>query len=430
MPGEGSPRGVRPVTASALNLLLLLLVAANAQGQSRDLGNTGEVRPPNDRVHVETQGNVRVTTAVPSREETRRLFGFSLYARNIQPVWVQVENLGQEMLWFLPIGVDDAYFTPIETSYRLKNRESQLDWDLNRDYYGKRMILRIEPGGKRSGYIFTRLDEGTKSFNIDVLGLDEQFRMSFLVPVPGLKLDYYNVDWDSLYSADEIRDVDIDALIEGLEALPCCVTDKGGQNNGDPLNLAVIGSREDLFYAFKRSGWDETETIYTTSLWKTAMSAMAGSEYRYSPVSALYVYGRPQDVALQKSRDSIHQRNHLRLWMTPMRFEGQPVWIGQISRDIGVRFTWKGVTTHKIDPDVDDAREYLLENLAYAQSLRAYGYVGGVGRAAFDEPSENLTGDPYYTDGLRIVLFASSEAVSLDDIKRIYLSRRAIDYIE
>ena len=78
----------------------------------------------------------------------------------------------------------------------------------------------------------------------------------------------------------------------------------------------------------------------------------------------------------------------------------------------------------------DSAREYLLENLAYAQSLRAYGYVGGVGRAAFDEPSENLTGDPYYTDGLRIVLFASSEAVSLDDIKRIYLSRRAIDYIE
>ena len=95
--------------------------------------------------------------------------------------------------------------------------------------------------------------------------------------------------------------------------------------------------------------------------------------------------------------------------MTSLRYEGKPVWIGQISRDIGVRFTKKTITTHKIDPDVDETREYLLEDLAYSQSLKAFGYVPGVGEAPFDEPRGNLTGDPYFTDGLRIVLFHSSE---------------------
>ena len=48
-----------------------------------------------------------------------------------------------------------------------------------------------------------------------------------------------------------------------------------------------------------------------------------------------------------------------------MRFEGKPVFVGQISRDIGVRFTtktWPPVT-HEIDPDIDEARNALIEDL-------------------------------------------------------------------
>jgi hypothetical protein len=46
-----------------------------------------------------------------------------------------------------------------------------------------------------------------------------------------------------------------------------------------------------------------------------------------APVSALYVFGRSQDAALQRARSSINERNHLRIWLTPLRFEGKPVWI-------------------------------------------------------------------------------------------------------
>jgi hypothetical protein len=36
-----------------------------------------------------------------------------------------------------------------------------------------------------------------------------------------------------------------------------------------------------------------------------------------------------------------------------------------------------------------------------------------------DEPRSNLTGDPYYTDGLRVVLWFAREPVDLDNIEFI-----------
>jgi len=406
-----------PLTA----LLLLALLSPGAAYAADGEDSAADVPPPNDRTFVNSLRDVRVTTAVPSAAEAERLFGVRLYDRNIQPVWIRIENLGDEELWFLPVGLDESYFTPIETSYRRHGRSPILNPVTSRDYYGKRMRLRVAAGSSRSGYVFTRVDQGTKSFNVDIVGPDVAYQMTFFIPVPGLRLDHYNVDWKNLYSEDELVEVDRAGLVEGLRSMPCCVFDKAGKNTGDPLNIAVVGEVREVYHAFMRAGWDETETIYAWSLWKTMTSALSSSEYRYSPVSALYVFGRAQDAALQKARGSIHQRNHLRLWLTPMRYQGKPVWIGQISRDIGVRFTWKTITTHKIDPDVDETREYLVEDLAYAQSLAGLGYVDGVGRVDFEQPRGNLTGDPWFSDGLRAVLFLSGEPSDISEIDLIDL---------
>ncbi len=408
--------GLRLAAALLLVLLSIPLVHAASEQDAAP-----EVPPPNDRTHVNTVRDVRVTTAVPSAAEAGRLFGVRLYDRNIQPVWIKIENLGEDELWFLPVGLDESYFTPIETSYRRHGRSPILNPVTSRDYYGRRMRLRVAGGSSRSGYVFTRVDEGTKSFNVDIVGPDDTYQMTFFIPVPGLRLDHYNVDWKNLYSEDELVEVDRAGLAEGLRAMPCCVYDKSGKNTGDPLNIALVGDLREVYHAFMRAGWDETETIYAWSLWKTMTSALSSNEYRYSPISALYVFGRAQDVALQKARGSIHQRNHLRLWLTPMRYQGKPVWIGQISRDIGVRLTWKTITTHKIDPDVDETREYLVEDLAYAQSLAGLGYVGGVGWVDFEEPRGNLTGDPWFSDGLRAVLFIASEPSDISEIDLIDL---------
>src|SRR5215468_11612000 len=81
------------------------------------------------------------------------------------------------------------------------------------------------------------------------------------------------------------------------------------------------------------------ETLTVGTAWKTAKAFLLESQYRYSPVSPLYLDGHVQDIALQRARLSLNQRLHLRLWATKVRFEGTPVWIGQVSRDIGVRLT-------------------------------------------------------------------------------------------
>ena len=97
------------------------------------------------------------------------------------------------------------------------------------------------------------------------------------------------------------------------------------------------------------------------------------------------------------------------MWLTPLLFKELPVWIGQISRDIGVKFTLKKgfLTTHVIDSDVDNDRYYLIQNLVDAQALTKLGFVKGVGVSSPDNPRYNLGGDPYHTDGLHAVLLCT-----------------------
>ncbi len=88
--------------------------------------------------------------------------------------------------------------------------------------------------------------------------------------------------------------------------------------------------------------------------------------------------------------------------------------MGQISRDIGVRMTLKtwSLTTHKIDPAaVDEARDYVLDDLMAARSASRVGYVAGAEAAPPSAPRSNLTGDPYFTDGLRAVVVRSRTSV-------------------
>ncbi|MGI9592187.1 MAG: LssY C-terminal domain-containing protein [Myxococcota bacterium] len=396
--------------AAAPLLLAALLMGCAGAPKTSEPATVGFL----ERAHEDVENDVRVRAAVPSAAETRALFGVPLYARGVQPVWLEIENGRDEPVSFVAVGVDPEYFTPIEVA---SLQSSKADESLMRRFLSQGMETRIEPGETRSGFVFTRLDEGTKTFNVDVVWKAGVTNLTFFIPVPGLKLDHHEVDWDNLYPPDQTVELSEQDLIAAIERQACCTTNKSGKGSGDPLNLIVIGDLDDVYYAFIRAGWDETETIHRSSLLKTMQSFFTGGEYRYSPVSGLYVFGRTQDIALQKARDNIHERNHLRLWMSPARFQGKPVWIGQISRDIGVRFARQTITTHKIDPDVDETREFLLEDLAYSQSLAKFGYAGGVGAASLEGQRSNLTGDPYFTDGYRLVLWVSSKPVDIADVE-------------
>ena len=162
-----------------------------------------------------------------------------------------------------------------------------------------------------------------------------------MIEVPGLTLPHPAEDSAPVRDAKEL---DESALKDWLEKQPRCTSNAHGTVEGDPLNLVVVGDRASIQECL--STWDETESITLGTSWKTARAFLLESQYRYSPVSPLYLYGRQQDFALQRARASLNQRLHLRLWTTDLRFDGQQVWIGQVSRDIGVRFTAKDVEPH------------------------------------------------------------------------------------
>lgn len=400
-------------TINLLALLSLLNACSTFQPQPQATDSFTE------RKQVKGSDGVTASIVVPSAKESEIVFGVNITKKKIQPIWIEIDNRSDAELLLLPILIDDDYYAPMEVSYKFRNRWSKTKTRAKDDFFTRMQIPHfIPPNSVVSGYVYARRETGIRYANVTLMqDEDDPIELPFALPIPGVKADYERVDFDELYSDDELIHIDEpEALREVLRELPRCTVDKKGKNEGDPLNLVIVGAAEAIGPAFSQRSWGITEEIRWGTIFKTTKAFFTGSKYQSSPVSSLYVFNRRQDTALQKIRGSIHERNHLRLWLTPIIYQGKDVWIGQISRDIGVRFTSKTIVTHKIDPDVDSARLYLAQDLLLTQHVEALGYVKGVEQAPLDAPRRNLTGDPYFTDGLRLVVILSTDLVHPDDM--------------
>jgi hypothetical protein len=375
------------------------------------------------RATSRTEGGLRVYASVLSAEDSVAVYGAPLAQKGIQPVWIEVQNDDPVSYFLMSPGLDPNFFPASEAAEAFADSKALVTKD-ELDQRFRRLAFHnpVLPGQTVSGFVLTNLREGAKLVQLDLVASGGAKTFSILMVVPGFHADYHvsAVFRREIYPPERIVDyTDDDAFRSALEALPCCATNEDGSKNGDPLNLVIVGGLDDAFPALVRRGWTPTEEKWSGAITKTVTSALSGERYINAPVSDLYLFGRAQDLALQKARDTIHQRNHLRLWLTPMRYRGKPVWVGQISRDIGVRLTWHSptFTTHKIDPDVDEARTALTEDMAYSQNLQKIGFVRGVGAAPQGTTRQNLTTDPYYTDGYRAVLVFDRQPTSLSEIE-------------
>jgi hypothetical protein len=403
-------------------LLAAVVIAFVMCGCATTLPPAGELTYKS-RAVTRTEGGLRVSASVLSAEESAAVYGVPLAKKGIQPVWIEVQDDETVSYFLMSPGLDPNFFPASEAAEAFdgKNPPGGKD-EIDRRFRGLAFRNPVLPGQTVSGYVLTNLSEGAKLVQLDLVASGQAKTFSFLMVVPGFYADYHvsAVFRREVYPPERIVDyTDDEAFRVALEALPCCATNEDGSKNGDPLNLVIVGGLDDAFPALVRRGWSPTEQKWSGAIMKMITSALSGERYINAPVSDLYLFGRAQDLALQKARDTIHQRNHLRLWLSPMRYRGKPVWVGQISRDIGVRLTFHSptLTTHKIDPDVDEARTSLTEDMAYSQNLQKIGFVKGVGAAPPGAPSENLTTDPYYTDGYRQVLVFDRQPTSLSGIE-------------
>jgi len=402
----GSTVHVHPIV-----LLFLLLLAGCAapplQTESLDY---------RARAETQTDGGIRVSAAVLSPQESESSFGLPLADEGIQPVWVEIENQEDETLYLMLLSLDPNYFSPSELAWIFRGEIDGTLSDKIAVFLDKSVSIVISPGSTMSGYVFTNLDPGAKAFAVELFGERDVRTFEFIQTVPGFEADFMRVDFDQLYAPSDVQDLDLDGLRQYIEVLPCCVLGGDAKTPGDPLNLAIVGDGLHVLSTLVRRGWDLTETMRTDTIWRTVAASIFSWQYRTSPVSPLYLFDRPQDLALQKTRGTVDERNHLRLWLAPVTLDGRDVWVGQISRDIGVRLSRKTLVTHKIDPIVDEARLYITLDLAAAQSLQAVGYVKGVGYSDVESPRFNYTKDPFYTDGLRVVLILGRRRVPIDNI--------------
>lgn len=361
------------------------------------------------RALTQQQGQVTARVAVLSDDESERYFGVSLADKGMQAVWLSVKNGSNGRLYYLPATTDANYFTPPEASRIFRAwLPSEADSQRALLFTQQAMPEAIGPGQSASGFVLTHREGGIKFVRAGFVGPGQRFEFRFVVQLDTKLYAAQKVNFDALPPVAE--NVDLAGLRAKLEELSCCTSNKEGTRSGDPLNLVVIGNGADAIFPFIERGWRLDEPLDIHSVLRTVSAFIFGTEYTTSPVSPLYVFGRPQDIALQKARNNISLRNHLRVWRAPFTAEGQDVWVGQISRDIGTKLTaqtWS-FTTHRISPEVDQDRYYVLQDLLLTGQVYRFGFVRGVGLSSPSKPRTNLGYDPYVTDGLRLVVFLSA----------------------
>lgn len=367
------------------------------------------------RIQSMEQDDVRVEVSIPTDDEASRYFGVPLAKFGIQPIWIQIVNGGDVDYWLLPNAIDPDYYSADEAAM-LSGDDLPADLrDEHTELFRNQALPFYSASGSTiEGYVYATHARGGRLVDVRMKGKSHSVRMRFAVLLPTEGFDYEYSELRQRYAQlDNLPDVDMEQMRERLRDLPCCTTTADGMGSGDPLNIVLIGSGETIISALNTSGWDFTEAISIDSIRQMIGAAIAESAFPMAPVSSLYAFGRKQDIAFQRGRSTIQRRNHMRLWLAPFRSEGKAVWVGQVSRDIGVKMTSKSptLTTHVIDPVVDESREYLLDSLMHTDTVVRFAFVKGVGESSHDNPSLNLTDDTYFTDGLRLVIWISEEPV-------------------
>jgi hypothetical protein len=392
-------------------------------------------------VQTQVLGDVSVSVSILTDAQAQRQFGANLARQELQAIWISASNGSDRRLWFIRTVLDADYYSAEEVALLV-------DGDLPRDARPRlHQFLRDEsiralllPHTVTEGFVFLPRVEGGRYVDIRLQGdafaeesaprdgsTPRELRFGFALPLPDGDFDYERLDPDRIYAGRPLPNLGLADLRTSLEQLSCCAMNADGTAEGDPLNIVLVGDSSEVMNSLSRSGWSFTHRITLRTVQREIGAALADESYAVAPVSSLYVFGRKQDIALQRARRSISRRNHMRLWMAPFKFENQSVWVGQVSRDIGLKATTRtpSLTTHVIDPQVDATREYLLHSLIAHGFVDRFGFVKGSADASRERPRYNLTGDPYHSDGMRLVVILTPEPVPPDRIHSLLWEQSA-----
>ncbi len=193
------------------------------------------------------------------------------------------------------------------------------------------------------------------------------------------------------------------ALRKNIDDLPRRVNDQFN-NQGDMVNFVLVGSQQQVQSALEAANWRVADTDNREAVLKAALETYEKKDYLQMPMSQLYLFGRKQDFGyeLAAAYSVVASRHHFRIWKAPSAWNGQTLWAGAGTHDIGfVKDQRNGSVTHKIDPAVDGERENIGQTLQQAGMVKTMSYYLPPDPV---QGAKNATGGGYHSDGRILVI--------------------------
>lgn len=171
----------------------------------------------------------------------------------------------------------------------------------------------------------------------------------------------------------------------------------------DPINIGLVGTREEITDCMSRAGWHEADPRVLKNSLRSAYSVLLKQSYPNAPVSDLYLYGRKQDLVFQQAvAGTPRKRHHVRFWKVDKSQASGKIptnlWLGAATYDNDISFSFfTGQITHTIAPDTDAERDYIISTLRESMLIKklheikqyvpAYEHWNGDGRKFFTNGS-------------------------------------------
>jgi hypothetical protein len=196
-----------------------------------------------------------------------------------------------------------------------------------------------------------------------------------------------------------------------FEKIPRRIGDKDG-NAGDMVNFLILGDEDQMKKVFTTAGWVKVDAGVQETVLAGFIASISKESYLTMPMSQLYLFGRPQDYGWAHAEPItvVASRNHLRVWRAPFAVNGQMLWVGAATHDIGFEKDQRNNgLTHKIDPDIDLEKNYVQKTLS------STGLVAEVTHFLPKQPmleAKTATGGSFHSNGQVLVMKISEAAKS------------------
>jgi hypothetical protein len=171
----------------------------------------------------------------------------------------------------------------------------------------------------------------------------------------------------------------------------------------DVTNVMLLGSREKVDETFRAAGWADAASLGAKSGLMTFSAVVFKQGYDRAPFSDLYLAGRPADLTFQKQLNTFAKRHHIRVWKVGS-YQGQEVWVGAATHDIGMGIDRKGAKPHwyhTVDTRVDGERANVMNDLLFTGRATGYSLVE---RPAMPKRNVTPAGNSRDTDGRMLLL--------------------------